>query len=327
MATMRSSTDSPFLPAGLFLGALTLPACLPPLPEDTAGLGDADTDSDSDSDSDSDTDSDSDSDTDSDTDTDTDTDTDADYTATNGSQMIGLPAGTFEMGSGAGDPNDGEADHTVILTRAFWIGRTEVTRAQWEQAPEGNGWSYTSTGCTEDGCSADTTAWVDAALYANWLSDQEGLEACYTTAGTDTVDANPYDCGGYRLPTEAEWEYAARAGLDTQFSGGDVADDVAWISTNSGSRSHTSCSTPLPANAFGLCDMSGNVAEWLNDWYVPTTSADVTDPVGAVTGSARVVRGGIWSQDEITARLGFRDNAAPASRDGGIGLRLARSMP
>lgn len=249
---------------------------------------------------------------------------DSDFTATNGAEMMLIPAGTFDMGSGLGDPDGAYPDHDVTLTHDFWISRTEVTRDQWEQDPDNVGWSfYPTTTCASD-CPADVLSWYDAARYANWLSGVEGLDACYTPDGTDTA-ANPHDCGGYRLPTEAEWEYAARAGLDTAYSGGDVVGDVAWTSGNSGDSSHQVCTTPDPQNAFGICDMSGNLWEWTHDWYVEPDAAPMTDPVGPASGTLRVFRGGSWSFDAVSAHVSYRGADEPGYIGGNFGVRLARS--
>ncbi len=250
-----------------------------------------------------------------------------DYTAVNDSEMIALFAGRFSMSSGAGDPDDSYPDHQVTLTHDYWVGRTEVTREQWEQDPEFSGWAYGSTDCTALDCPADALSWEDAARYANWLSEQEGRDDCYTSTGTDTVDADPYDCTGYRLATEAEWEYAARAGADTGYSGGDVAEDVAWITSNSGDRVHSVCTTADPENDLGLCDMSGNLDEWTNDRQGSLSSASATDPVGASSGGSRVVRGGNWHEDETRARVAARSDQSQDSHNPAlVGMRLARTV-
>ena len=329
------------IPLTLALATFTLTACTPKTTDDTSNLGDADTDADSDTDSDADSDS--------DTDTDTDADTDADTTAWGG-RMVRIPAGTFTMGGGAGDPSDSYEDHQVTLTHDFWIGATEVTRGQWESYSANAGWEYTSmpdypctTSTTASDCPADSVSWYDVVRYANALSTTEGLTPCYLADGTDlaaTYLADPYACPGYRLPTEAEWEYAARAGEDTTYSGSNTSTDVAWTYENAysaGTYAHEAAT--LAPNAWGLYDMSGNVWEWTNDWYdsahggYADGSSDV-DPAGPVTGSGegyegsyRVYRGGGWSNGAGSATVSNRVVVNPEFAYDYVGFRLSRSSP
>ncbi len=272
---------------------------------------------------------------DTDADTDADSDADTDYVSMNGSGMVALQPGTFTMGGGAGDPDFEYTDHEVTLTHAFWIGRTEITRAEWEADPADSVWTYYSTGCTASDCPADILSWYDAVKYANWLSDGEGLADCYTVDGFDVAEAylaDPYSCPGYRLPTEAEWEYAARAGEDTTYSGGNTAADVAWTSENSDSRSHSVCTTPVAENAFGLCDMSGNAWEWVNDWSSDSyggygDGSPGVDPAGPEAGDKRGLRGGYWYNVASHARVDTRYQEVPSVAYDEFGFRLARSVP
>jgi formylglycine-generating enzyme required for sulfatase activity len=138
---------------------------------------------------------------------------------------------------------------------------------------------------------------------------------------------DPYTCDGYRLPTEAEWEGAARCGEDLLFAGGDVAVDVGWYSDNSGSTTHPSAL--LAPNACGLYDMSGNVSEWTQDLYELTyyASSGRTDPTGASTGTNRVYRGGRWIDRVRYLRVASRRNDGPANAYYVVGFRLARTAP
>ena len=223
---------------------------------DSAGVeSDADTDTDTDSDTDSDTDTDTDTDSDTDTDTDTDTpdpDTFTDYTAAFDFDMVPIAAGTFTMGAYDKYHWEAEPPHEVTLTRGFWIARTEITQAQWDNwttAPYGNPSAHKDC----DDCPVDSISWYLAHQYANAASSAGGLELCYLEDGSDLVASlggSPYECAGYRLPTEAEWEYAARAGESFLYAGSDDYALVAWTEANSGDHSHPVAQ--LEPNAWGL---------------------------------------------------------------------------
>ncbi len=345
----------------LRLAVLLLPACVlltkqdmenwqSAHEEDSATADSADSDTDSDTDSDADADSDSDSDSDTDTDTDSDTDTDApiaDFTVpTFNIRMIAIHAATdpddFPMGS-AGDSAGDYTDHDVTFTHDFWIGETEATEAQWEAwtaAEDRNPSSYDAG----DSYPVEYVSWHDVAMYANALSEAESLTPCYEgilwegTLWADVAgdyDGSPYtiyDCPGYRMPTEAEWEYAARGGQDYDYSGSDTLGDVAWYSGNSGSQKNEVAT--LFQNAYGLYDMSGNVWELTNDWAndpgewpdYEAGAAAQTDPTGADSGSFRVHRGGTWYGSGPSERVAGRNGDFPASV-GSLGFRLARSSP
>jgi formylglycine-generating enzyme required for sulfatase activity len=247
----------------------------------------------------------------------------ADYTAVGVIEMIGIPSGSFCMGS---DEIHSAAKpiHAVTLTRPFWLGRTEVSQAQYE-AVTGETPSYHAA-C--DTCPVEWVTWHDATIFANALSAAAGLDPCYEVDGSDLLEflaGDPYACTGYRLPTEAEWEYAGRAGEAVQYAGSNDADNAGWTSSNSGGITHDVAG--LTANAWGLYDMTGNVWEYTNDWYDADycASSPSSDPVGGSPGSQIAVRGGAWETDAEFARVAVRARSSSESLLNILGFRLART--
>jgi formylglycine-generating enzyme required for sulfatase activity len=246
--------------------------------------------------------------------------------------MILIEAQTFEMGCTAGMSGcyaDESPAHDVTLTNDFYIGETEVTQAEYQAMMGTNPSGF--SGCGSD-CPVETVSWHMSAAFANAVSDSEALEQCYTCTGSGTstdcsIAVEPYSCGGYRLPTEAEWEAAARCGEDTLYAGSTVIGDVAWYNGHSGSTTHTVATKA--SNACGLYDMSGNVWEWTQDWYSSSyySSSPGTDPVGATFGDGRGRRGGSWGNGPLSARVASRDWIDPANRYVNFGLRLLRTSP
>jgi formylglycine-generating enzyme required for sulfatase activity len=250
-----------------------------------------------------------------------------------GGTMVKIEAQTFEMGCTAGMSScesDESPAHVVTLTNDFYIGETEVTQGEYE-AMMGTNPSYFS-GCGFD-CPVDQVNWHMSAAFANAVSDSEGLEQCYTCTGFGssrvcTIEVEPYSCGGYRLPTEAEWEAAARCGEDTLYSGSTVIGDVAWYDGNSGGITHTVATKA--SNACGLYDMSGNVWEWNQDWYSSSyySSSPSADPIGVYGGSNRVARGTSYNISPPEGHVSDRNGFTPETRFlHGNGLRLARTSP
>ena len=229
---------------------------------------------------------------------------------------VRVTPGTFMMGSPDSEDGreDDESQHSVTITRPFCMNSTEVTQAEWQAVMGSNPSKFTSCGAN---CPVEQVSWEDAVAYANALSRREGLPECY--AGSTFSGLS---CKGYRLPTEAEWEYAARAGTTGATYGN--LDSVAWYDENSGSATHP-VGQKQP-NAWGLYDMLGNVWEWTGDWY-RTYPGTVTDPLGAGAGSYRVIRGGSWIGLARGARAAHRLYDTPGGRGYYLGFRLSRTAP
>ncbi len=239
--------------------------------------------------------------------------------------MVLVPSGTFTMGSPAGEGEAGrnkdEVQHQVSVS-AFYIGATEVTQAQWKALMGSNPSDFKG-----DDLPVENVSWHDAVAFCNKQSEREGLSKVYTINGTN-VTAN-WNAKGYRLPTEAEWEYAAKGGgasgslaLNAVYAGSANLADVAWYSGNSGSKTH-----PVgqkKANALGLFDMAGNVWEWCWDIYGKYPSGTQRDPLGASSGGSRVARGGSWDDGDRGLRSAVRDFYDPGFRNNILGFRLAR---
>jgi formylglycine-generating enzyme required for sulfatase activity len=259
--------------------------------------------------------------------------------------FVRIEAGVFTMGSPvneAGRGND-ETRHQVTLTRAFALKATEVTQGEWFAVMGTRPSRF--AGCGDD-CPVERVSWYAAVAYCNALSLSEGLPRCYADGGGadyDAADANSdtrptwrngLDCQGYRLPTEAEWEYAARAGtVEASYNGpvGNVdcgfdasLDPIAWYCGNSGDTTH-----PVGrkrANPWGLYDMLGNVSEWSWDWYAAYPAGAAQDPQGPAAGGSRVVRGGAWYDYARYVRAAYRISNTPDGRISFLGFRAARSL-
>ena len=234
-----------------------------------------------------------------------------------GHSMMLIPAGSFQMGCTKGDSDcyDWEKPtYSVEISRPFYMSQTEVTQGLWKEVMGSN------PSC--DDCPVENVSWYDAIAFLNKLSALEGLEQCYTGSGSSTRFKG-LDCEGYRLPTEAEWEYAARGGEEYIYAGSSDIGSVAWYSGNSGMKTHPVCEKK--ENGYGLCDMSGNVWEWVWDWYGDYPSSKQVDPKGPKTGSRRVSRGGSWSSVARYARVSNRNYFAPSLRYHYLGFRFSRS--
>ncbi|GHT84971.1 hypothetical protein AGMMS49960_02070 [Betaproteobacteria bacterium] len=235
--------------------------------------------------------------------------TEAEKTFTNsiGTEFILIPAGSFIMGA---DENDKDADddetpqHRVSINQTFYLGKYPVTQGEWEAVMGSNPSKFKGRSNP-----VEQVSWNDVQTFIQRLNTKEGTNK-------------------YRLPTEAEWEYAARAGTKSTYSLGDDKGELgvyAWYDGNSGDQTHP-VGQKKP-NPWGLYDMHGNVYEWVNDWYDVSyySRSPSTDPAGPSSGQYRVLRGGSWYSLDWLLRSAFRGNNSPELRFLNVGFRLALS--
>jgi len=283
-------------------------------------------------------------------------------------EMVWVDDGTFDLGRCLGNSANNVTNlHQVTLTQGFHIGKFPVTQEQFQIVMTGNTNSINPTPSnftvgmsplrTQDPVETNAlhrpverVSWYDAIVFCNLLSMQVGFTPAYeiqcVTNGEWTTDPARWGAvpttsnarwnavrvvagsTGYRLPTEAQWEFAAKArsnvasGSGFQFSGSNTATDVAWHSANSGSS--TRQVGLLQANGLGIHDMSGNVWEWCWDWFGYYTAGAKTDPTGAVFGTFRVMRGGPWSSSAVFSRSVYRSDSVPFNRFSNFGFRVVR---
>jgi formylglycine-generating enzyme required for sulfatase activity len=234
-------------------------------------------------------------------------------------EMVLIPPGSFDMGCIQGSNNYGcyseeQPVHAVTLTNAYYIGRYEVTQAEW-QAKMGSNPSYFRE---SNGFPNSANRPVEQ---VSWNTIQNFLSAT-----------------GMRLPTEAEWEYACRAGTTTPFHSGpgfpngttddNLVGQIAWYYYNTCSGGPGCKTMPVggkAANALGVHDMLGNVWEWVNDWYGGYSSAAQTNPTGPASGSSRVLRGGSWNDSSNDVRSSYRGSISPVGSSYFVGFRVARA--
>ena len=275
------------------------------------------------------------------------------------SSLVLIPGGKFVMGRTSGD-KDEDAPPVSVTLDAFYIQKTEVTQAQWAEVRTWglvNGYNDLPLG-TEGFPSKGTmhpvhsVSWHDAVKWCNARSEKEGLHPCYHISGSvmkigqDSPDVN-WQATGYRLPTEAEWEKAARGGISgKRFSSGvetishaqanyygaetPISYDLSANNKNNpvyaiGSVPYTSPVASFGANGYGLYDMSGNLGEWCWDWHGVYTNG-LTNPKGAITGLTRIVRGGSWSNTATDCRAASRLSYKPNRRYFAWGFRTARGF-
>jgi formylglycine-generating enzyme required for sulfatase activity len=236
--------------------------------------------------------------------------------------MVKIPGGAFTAGSPASeaDRDDDEVQHKVTVA-GFFLGKYEVTQKEYQALMGTNPSEFKG-----DNLPVENVSWYDAIEYCNARSRKEGLTLAYTISGSGdsrTVTWNR-QANGYRLPTEAEWEYACRAGTTTPYSSGTLVDSAGWYWENSGETTHPVGTKQ--ANSWGLYDMHGNVYEWCWDWYGDYSAGAQTDPQGAASGTDRVWHGGSWFYDAQYLRSAHRSGNTPSSRNNNLGFRLVRPL-
>ena len=253
-----------------------------------------------------------------------------------GMEFVWIPAGTFQMGSPAGEAgrDDDERQHEVTISRGYWMGKYEVTQGEWEAVMGKNPSAFDECGSR---CPVESVSWYDVLEFLLRLNERESGSGYW-----------------YRLPTEAEWEYAARAGSAGATPEGELRilgehnaselDGQAWYGADTGVTYAGAAECPDWAekqdeaercgprvvglnrsNGWGLHDMLGNVWEWTADWYAEYPSGSATDPRGPDSGSGRVGRGGGWNNSAGIVRSAGRGNFSPGYRLYNIGFRLVRT--
>jgi len=227
-----------------------------------------------------------------------------------GIEFIRLPPGTFRMGTPPAElgREPQEVVHEVTLTHGFALGKYEVTQAQWTRVMGANPSQFESCGPS---CPVERVNFDDVAEFIRRLNERAGP--------------------GYRLPTEAEWEYACRAGGTEAFGhsaslssrDANIDGNFPYNAPKGTARGKTIPVGYFPANAWGFFDMSGNVWEWTADWHCPYPDGAVTDPVGSCSSEFRVIRGGSWKFDGNSARCGLRYTHRPQDLGYSLGFRIA----
>jgi formylglycine-generating enzyme required for sulfatase activity len=232
-----------------------------------------------------------------------------------GMKLVLVPKGTFMMGSPESDVNrqKNETQHEVTISKGYYLGVHEVTQAQYEKVIGKNPSHFQGAVVSNENADipVENVSWDDAVEFCKKLSDLPEEKKAGRV---------------YRLPTEAEWEYACRAGSKTAYSFDDeegLLPEYGWFKRNSSNRTHTV--GLLESNAWGLYDMHGNVWEWCSDRYGEYPKGAVSDPTGPKVGSVRVVRGGCWGGVAAFCRSAYRGGCGPSDRRINLGFRVALS--
>jgi formylglycine-generating enzyme required for sulfatase activity len=242
------------------------------------------------------------------------------FAQTTPNSFILVKGGTFQMGDTIGSGFENEKPIHKVQVASFYMEKFEVTQKEWQDVMGKNPSQFKG-----DGLPVENVSWEEAVEYCNLRSSKEKLTPCYSGSG-DAIKCN-FAVNGYRLPTEAEWEYAAKGGAISKgykYIGADDIESVSWYSENAKNTTHP-VGTKKP-NELGLYDLGGNVIEWCWDWYADYGSAPLSDPRGPQAGSNRIYRGGNWLLDARNARASRRDYAIGVGFMFGLrGLRLVRS--
>jgi formylglycine-generating enzyme required for sulfatase activity len=226
------------------------------------------------------------------------------------------------MGSPSNEPDrlDNEGPQHQVTVKSFYMGKHEVTQREWQELMGNNPSNFKG-----DNLPVQPVNWFEVIEYCNRRSVKEGLTPCYRGSG-NSISCD-WSANGYRLPTEAEWEYAAKGGnknfLTYLYAGSNNVGAVGWYDGNSGGATHPVGTKA--ANDLGIYDLSGNVWEWCWDWYGNYGSGAQTDPAGPSSGSYRVYRGGSWGNSARHLRSSVRAYIAPSHRGSSIGFRLVRA--
>lgn len=230
-------------------------------------------------------------------------------------KMVLIPSGTFFMGSENGEIDERPVHQVVV--KSFYIGKFEISQKEWNEIMSSNPSSFKGNNLP-----VENISWFDALNFCNELSEKEGLEKVYEFNGNNVI-CN-FKASGYRLPTEEEWEYAARGGVqDLLYAGSNEANIVSWYNVNS--TGMTNETGQKQANYFGLYDMSGNASEWCWDIYGAYFDNEENNAGVLISSKARVVRGGNWGNNDTYLRVSARNYFAPHVKNSGVGFRVARS--
>lgn len=230
-----------------------------------------------------------------------------------GMKLVLIPAGEFQMGSpesSADDELNAKPQHRVKISKPFFLGRHEVTQLQWKTVMKTEPWKGVGSVKVGDDYPATCVTWGEAVAFCTKLTQKDGRK--------------------YRLPTEAEWEYACRAKSNDHFHFGDrpaELDAYSWFEGNVGANKFAQRVGQKQPNKFGLYDMHGNVWEWCSDWYADDyySKSPVMDPPGPPQGAVRVGRGGSWNHGPLFCRSAFRGKTSPTERHNILGFRVAAS--